>query len=440
MRDDFGSDIAQQIIDMVDSALDSRNYEKLSAKINNILNPGGTDYRPLDHMKQQRGRGYQGQQSYYSQMQQRAMNGANSGRAAYEQRRQNMMNGAPHLQRQDARQQRILEQQEYNRYFGQPQGETLGTVLFVLGIIGLATNGIGLLMTILGAEGGLGTLIARLISIGISGGMFGVGAELKNRAGRFRKYASILKGKLYSSIAGLAKAVGKSEDFVRSDLKKMIGKGLFKQGHLDTKETTMIASDALYEQYLETQRNALERERAQEEAAKQYGGLSEDVKKVLKTGDEYIEKIREANAALPAPDITEKLSRLEMVISRIFARVKEEPSEARNLSQFMDYYLPTTWKLVAAYREMEEQKVQGENILTAKREILESLDTINDAFETLLDSMFKDKAWDVSTDISVMKSMMKQEGLTGSDFSVAQGGAAAMKAPEERAQALGKEK
>ena len=141
---------------------------------------------------------------------------------------------------------------------------------------------------------------------------------------------------------------------------------------------------------------------------------------------------------MPEEQITEKLTRLEMIISKIFAQVKKEPGEAKNLSQFMDYYLPTTWKLIQAYKEMDAQPVQGENITAAKKEILESLDTINDAFETLLDSMFKDKAWDVSTDISVMKSMMKQEGLMGSDFK-AQGGAAAQVAPAKRTEPVKEE-
>ena len=67
----------------------------------------------------------------------------------------------------------------------------------------------------------------------------------------------------------------------------------------------------------------------------------------------------------------------------------------------MDYYMPTTLKLVNAYKEFDAQPIQGENITTAKEEILKTLDTINYAFEKLLDSLFRDAAMDVSTDISV---------------------------------------
>ena len=81
----------------------------------------------------------------------------------------------------------------------------------------------------------------------------------------------------------------------------------------------------------------------------------------------------------------------------------------------MDYYLPTTMKLLNAYEELDKQDMEGENISSAKQEIENTLDTINTAFENLLDSFYKETAWDVSTDISVLKTMLAQEGLTGKD-------------------------
>lgn len=82
----------------------------------------------------------------------------------------------------------------------------------------------------------------------------------------------------------------------------------------------------------------------------------------------------------------------------------------------MKYYLPTTWKLIDAYRDMETQKIDGPNIAATKQEIEQTLDTINTAFENLLDSFYQDTAWDISSDISVMQTMMAQDGLTKKDF------------------------
>jgi hypothetical protein len=107
---------------------------------------------------------------------------------------------------------------------------------------------------------------------------------------------------------------------------------------------------------------------------------------------------------------------MENIVARIFAEVQKNPSLAGNLNMFMDYYLPTTTKLMDAYIDMDAHPVQGENIQNAKEEIEGTLDTINDAFENLLDSFFKETALDVSTDISVMKNMMRQQGLTPDDL------------------------
>ena len=86
----------------------------------------------------------------------------------------------------------------------------------------------------------------------------------------------------------------------------------------------------------------------------------------------------------------------------------------------MDYYMPTTWKLLDAYRSFENEPIQSDNILRTKKEIEDTLDTINAAFEKLLDDLFQTTAWDISSDISVLNTMLAQEGLKEDDISVLQ--------------------
>ena len=82
----------------------------------------------------------------------------------------------------------------------------------------------------------------------------------------------------------------------------------------------------------------------------------------------------------------------------------------------MEYYLPTTMKLIYKYREFDMQPVQGENIRKGKQEIENTLDNINASFERLFDQLFQEEMLDVSTDISVLSTMLAQAGLSGSDF------------------------
>ena len=69
-----------------------------------------------------------------------------------------------------------------------------------------------------------------------------------------------------------------------------------------------------------------------------------------------------------------------------------------------------------AYEEMVSQPVQGANIRNSKKEIEDTLDTLNIAFEKILDSIFQNEAWDISSDISVLHTILAQEGLTRDDF------------------------
>ena len=111
-----------------------------------------------------------------------------------------------------------------------------------------------------------------------------------------------------------------------------------------------------------------------------------------------------------------KGDKMELIIQKIFERAKAHPEIIPDLNRLMDYYLPMTVKLLDAYEDMDSQPVQGENIASSKREIEETIDTLNVAFEKLLDSVFEDTAMDVSSDISVLHTVLAQEGLTENEF------------------------
>lgn len=260
-----------------------------------------------------------------------------------------------------------------------------------------------------------------IVAIVASGALGIYGNTLRKKVNRFRSYVRTLNGKTYVKIEELAKGVRKSPKFVKRDLKKMIKNRMFLEGHLDEEGNYLITSDESYEQYMQTKKASeiQEKEMQEKEQAEQKlrGTLSEEVQEVIKEGEAYLEEIRSCNEAIPGVEISNKMYHLENVILRIFKRVEQHPELISDLHKFMDYYLPTTVKLLKAYKELDKQPVEGENIKTAKQEIENTLDTINEAFENLLDSFFRNTAWDVSTDISVLKTMLAQEGLTGNkDF------------------------
>ena len=283
-------------------------------------------------------------------------------------------------------------------------GRSAGILLTVFGGIGLGI--VALLFLIFS--------IANLIDLNAAGlgrtviGMLTVGGRLRKRTKRYLTYRRKIGETPLCPIDILASAIGQSPQFVARDLKKMIRRGMFPDGHLDDEETHLILGYDTYRRYQEMKAKT-ERLREEQKAA-------EAANPVVAEGRQYILKIREANDALPEEDISQKLQQLETIIGKIFACVEQRPQKLPEIRRFLNYYLPTTLKLVTAYREFSEQPVQGSNIQNAKNTIKQTLDTVNDAFAKLLDGLYQDDVLDISSDASVLESMLAQEGLTGGDF------------------------
>ena len=346
-------------------------------------------------------------------------------------------------------------------------GRISGTVMKWVGYSCSGMFGLSLaILGVVGAATGVSLAVPVSILSVLFAGSLGVGIGGKKRlelAQRFRKYVSVLGNRTYCMVEELADSVGESSKFVRKDLKKMIRQGFFPQGYLDQRETCLITDKQTYQQYQDAQQSYEARKKAAQQskdpgrqdgdgqhfetafdsesrggsenaAAKrsgtnQNGAASEhfadsDIRadldpkcaELIAQGRSYIRHIHECNDRIPDEAMSEKLARLELVVTRIFTEAERNPEVVDDLKKMMSYYLPTTKKLLDAYCNLNEQPVGGQNIDTMKKEIEETLDTLNSAFEKLLDDLFEEQAWDISSDISVLNTMLAQEGLTGNRF------------------------
>lgn len=131
--------------------------------------------------------------------------------------------------------------------------------------------------------------------------------------------------------------------------------------------------------------------------------------------DQYqkiLDELRRVNDAIPDEEMTDKISRLEAVSAKIFEQARTDPDKLPQMRKFMDYYLPTSLKLLNTYAELDKQGIEGENISESKHRIEQTMDTLVKAFENQLDRLFASDALDVSTDIDVMQNMLRADGLT----------------------------
>lgn len=120
-------------------------------------------------------------------------------------------------------------------------------------------------------------------------------------------------------------------------------------------------------------------------------------------------------SSIQSPEVRSRINELMRVSDKIIQDAVDDPSDVPEIRKFLDYYLPTTIKLLNAYDRMSGQGIEGENLSKSMASIEDMLDTAIDAFKRQLDSLFEDQALDIETDISVMNRMLEREGLTGDD-------------------------
>lgn len=414
-----------QIRDLVQNAIDSGNYSELSNTITDVVNSAVDGVQ--DVLK-----------NSLSDLGRQQACGGWSKRpedlAGAERKSDRYAQSHDTVRRRQEAAERIRKSMQGKEYHPVPRTKTPGLIAgkamkwtgYSLG--GMFAVTAGILAIVSGATGAelvlpmgiIDVFLVASVALGIKG------SRQEGLAKRFRRYQQVIGERTFCLIEELSAAIGKKPKFVQKDLRKMIRDGFFPQGYLDKKETCLITDQQTYQQYLQTEKAYEARAQeaqadgrkagAQQASASTAAPHGSEYQELLAEGQSYIRHIHTCNDKIEDPVISEKLDRMEMIVTRIFTEAGRNPDIADDLKKMMSYYLPTTKKLLDAYCELDEQPVPGENIETTKREIAATLDTLNNAFAKLLDDLFEEKAWDISSDISVLNTMLAQEGLTEGAF------------------------
>lgn len=254
-------------------------------------------------------------------------------------------------------------------------------------------------------------LLAALALAAGGAAMLGSGTVMDHRLKRYARYLAVLGEREAMPVDELARTLGFSSGRVERDLEKMVEKGYFgPTAYLNVELGYLFRSDKADAEWKRRQQ-AAQAAQTPKEAEEGYSGI--------------LRKIRRANDAIADPELSAKIDRLEEITARIFRAVEEDPKKAGRIDTFLNYYLPTTQKLLDSYAEFEAAGVEGENLRQAKGRIESTMDAIVRGFEHQLDELYKADALDVDSDIRVMETMLRRDTATvEEDFGL---GAAAQK-------------
>lgn len=245
--------------------------------------------------------------------------------------------------------------------------------------------------------------------------MLVAGQRMKRRSARVARYLAVMGKRGYIAVDELCAVTGKSRKKIESDLDYMVEKGLLGAGaYLDSGRGIFFRSADAFADYANA--TAKRENVTPKEANEGYAGA--------------LRAIRSANDRIADPVLSEKIDHLETVAGKIFREVEEHPEKQQQAATFLNYYLPTTLKLLDSYAKFEEAGIEGENLSRAQERIEETMDALIKGFDKQLDDLYRNEAMDIDSDIRVMENMLRRDTASvEDDFGL--GGAAVQRAPDE---------
>ncbi len=236
-------------------------------------------------------------------------------------------------------------------------------------------------------------VLAAFLVVGLV--LLGKGLGRNSRRKRAKQYLGLIGTRKSVSISALAKTAGISRRRVADDLQEMLDCGVFPAGYLDQMHDLLVLSpDGIPDEEPVTKSQPATDETQQRDK-------------------DLIARIRAVNDAIPDPVMSEKIDRIEDITGKILDYQRTHPGKDSQLRSFLNYYLPTTLKILNSYAQLDAQGVEGENISAAKKRIEGMMDKVVEGFEQQLDKLFADSAMDISSDVAVLEQMLEKDGLSG---------------------------
>lgn len=229
----------------------------------------------------------------------------------------------------------------------------------------------------------------------------GIFAGKKRREKLYTRFLRTVGQRPGVNLRFLSAQMKRSYDKTVSDLRDMVARGYFgPAARVDVGAGELIIDEAA----LNAEKAQQERQ-AQEKAAQ--GNNAEGYEAMLT-------ELQQLNVLIEDESMSEMITRIETVARATFLAVRQAPEKASSLRRFMDYYLPTTIKLLRSYAGFERSTVGGENIRRSMENIEGMMKTLCEAFEKQYDSLFLSETLDINAEIRTMDSLLRQDGLAGS--------------------------
>lgn len=298
-------------------------------------------------------------------------------------------------------------------------GKATGTFLFILGLVIMAcTLGYGIVAYTL-YRIKLTTIVLEIIVPFLLSCFLLYRGHQKEKYGEiFEKYKETFGERPYARIQSLARAANQPVSKTIKNLEYFQSLNLYPQGRFSHDDRYYALSRIGLEMVQKKERRDKElkaREAQKKKIEKEYPRVYAMNQEITSTLDTIQDLLQDEKGLAKSP-LKDNLEKTEYLLGQIKEFTIQNPEQVPDIKAFLDYFLPTTTKLLATYSELENQKIQTANVIESKEQIESALESINKAFENMYNDFYTGTAIDVYSDVSVLNTMIAQQGLVDRNF------------------------
>ena len=141
-----------------------------------------------------------------------------------------------------------------------------------------------------------------------------------------------------------------------------------------------------------------------------------DADDLFDEGEKYLAELHAINSGIQDKELTAQISHMEELVSKVLTVSKKYKNQRSSVRKVLHVYLPMVFDLLHTYQDVDGLTVVSSNMAEIKKSVKDTIMVVNDAFERLLDSMYQDVKWDVSSNGQVLSTLLQQDGLGRPDF------------------------
>lgn len=147
--------------------------------------------------------------------------------------------------------------------------------------------------------------------------------------------------------------------------------------------------------------------------------LNRDLSETINTARKQNNQISLMIKKIDDLNLREEISEITDTASKIIDAVEKNPEKYDKAKNFFEYYLPVTLKIIVEYDNIENQRLNNDEVKKFMSTAESMIYKINKSFKTQLSNLYQTNMLDTDAEMKVFDSMLNLDGFNEiSDFNL----------------------